>query len=334
MEDSDVPKKNDEKCPLCRADRYLNPNMKLLINPECYHKMCESCVDRIFTTGPAACPTPGCGKILRKAKFREQTFEDAQIEREIDVRRRIAKIFNKGQQDFESLQEYNDYLEEVENLTFNLIYQVDVEETEKRVQQYEKQNRESIALNSARAAAESRLFAQNEILLKKQKQEARDAVVREHELERERREQVEQQIIHDLATSGKDPNKIVKLTETLKKHREKKDSPQLDPSRSSALYPGLQNLALRRLKEEQMPFSPLAGERNTSKYYDYSIENYNDPFMDKITKEPNRSIGFRVEDCHLRCLYEAFSGLDFDLTEINPPTKTDSNVQAATMSTS
>ncbi|EPY50714.1 transcription factor TFIIH complex subunit Pmh1 [Schizosaccharomyces cryophilus OY26] len=334
MEDPEVPKKNDEKCPLCRADRYLNPNMKLLINPECYHKMCESCVDRIFTTGPAACPTPGCGKILRKAKFREQTFEDAQIEREIDVRRRIAKIFNKGQQDFGSLQEYNDYLEEVENLTFNLIYQFDVEETEKKVQQYEKQNRESIALNSARAAAESRLLAQNEILLKKQKQEARDAIIREHELERERREQVEQQIIHDLATSGKDPNKIVKLTETLKKHREKRDSPKPISSQSSAAYPDLQNLAQQRLKEEQMPFSPLAGERNTSKYYDYSIENYNDPFLDKIAKEPNRSIGFRVEDCHLRCLHEAFSGLDFDLAKINPPVKDDSKAPAAMINTS
>ncbi|KAG5440500.1 hypothetical protein PCK2_000434 [Pneumocystis canis] len=83
----------DEKCPICRNDPYLNPNMRFLINPECYHKMCESCVARIFTLGPSPCPK--CGKILRKGRFREQTFEDTNVEREIDIRKRISKTFLK-----------------------------------------------------------------------------------------------------------------------------------------------------------------------------------------------------------------------------------------------
>lgn len=67
--------------------------MRFLINPECYHKMCESCVDRIFSHGPALCPIAGCHKTLRKNKFRRQTFEDIKVEREVDVRRRVAKVF-------------------------------------------------------------------------------------------------------------------------------------------------------------------------------------------------------------------------------------------------
>lgn len=63
--------------------------MRFLINPECYHKMCESCVDRIFSSGPAPCPVAGCHKTLRKAKFRKQTFEDIEVEREVDIRRRV-----------------------------------------------------------------------------------------------------------------------------------------------------------------------------------------------------------------------------------------------------
>lgn len=55
-----------DMCPICKTDKYLSPNMKFLINPECYHKICESCVDRIFSLGPAPCPYPKCGKILRK----------------------------------------------------------------------------------------------------------------------------------------------------------------------------------------------------------------------------------------------------------------------------
>jgi CDK-activating kinase assembly factor MAT1 len=87
---------------------------------------CETCIDRIYTLGPAPCPQ--CGRMLRKAKFRKQTFEDTLVEREVDVRRRISKLFmlpdddvdfrfNKRREDFASLRAYNDYLEEVEEIS-------------------------------------------------------------------------------------------------------------------------------------------------------------------------------------------------------------------------
>jgi len=79
-------------CPVCKSSRYLNPNMRFLVNPECYHKMCESCVDRIFSHGPAPCPIAGCKRTLRKAKFRIQTFEDLKVEREVDIRKRVARV--------------------------------------------------------------------------------------------------------------------------------------------------------------------------------------------------------------------------------------------------
>lgn len=50
---------------------------------------CESCIDRLFTLGPAPCPI--CQKILRKLAFSPQTFEDLAVEKEVAVRRRIAK---------------------------------------------------------------------------------------------------------------------------------------------------------------------------------------------------------------------------------------------------
>jgi CDK-activating kinase assembly factor MAT1 len=83
-------------CPVCKSSRYLNPNMQFKVNPECYHKMCESCVDRIFSHGPAPCPIAGCARTLRKAKFRRQTFEDLKVEREVDIRRRVAHALVPG----------------------------------------------------------------------------------------------------------------------------------------------------------------------------------------------------------------------------------------------
>ncbi|KAJ4371888.1 TFIIH/NER complex subunit [Didymella sp. IMI 355093] len=123
-------------CPVCKSSRYLNPHMKFLVNPECYHKMCESCVDRIFSHGPAPCPIAGCARTLRKGKFREATFEDLKVEREVDIRRRVASIMNKEEADFETLKDYNDYLEQVEEITWNLILKIDVDETNTRLQRW------------------------------------------------------------------------------------------------------------------------------------------------------------------------------------------------------
>ncbi len=54
-------------------------------------RRCESCIDRLFTLGPAPCPI--CSKVLRKLAFTPQTFEDLSVEKEVAVRRRIAKEY-------------------------------------------------------------------------------------------------------------------------------------------------------------------------------------------------------------------------------------------------
>ncbi|KAK4852979.1 hypothetical protein QYF36_001841 [Acer negundo] len=74
--------------------------------------------------------------------------------KEIAIRRRIASIYNKREDDFPSLREYNDYLEEVEDMIFNLIEGVDVQAIEEKIKQYQKENAEQIIVNQARKAEE------------------------------------------------------------------------------------------------------------------------------------------------------------------------------------
>jgi CDK-activating kinase assembly factor MAT1 len=83
--------------------------------------MCSTCVDRIFTSGPAPCPVPHCGKTLRKKGFHTAWFADLKIEREVDIRKRVGQVFNRRQEEFETLLDWNNYLEEVEDLTFDLV---------------------------------------------------------------------------------------------------------------------------------------------------------------------------------------------------------------------
>ncbi|EME88099.1 uncharacterized protein MYCFIDRAFT_127703 [Pseudocercospora fijiensis CIRAD86] len=146
---------SEEICPVCKSSRYLNASLRFLVNPACYHKMCESCVDRLFSHGPQPCPIPGCRETLRKNRFRKQTFEDIQVEREVDIRRKVASVFNRREDEFETIRDYNDYLNDVEDITFNLINKIDLEETERRFEQYEKAHQAEIAENASLAQQES-----------------------------------------------------------------------------------------------------------------------------------------------------------------------------------
>ncbi|KAI4614204.1 uncharacterized protein J4E87_009601 [Alternaria ethzedia] len=126
-----------DSCPVCRSSRFLNSNMQFKINPICYHKMCDTCVDRLFGKGNSICPVAGCAKTLAYRNFRRATFEDLKVEREVDLRKKVMKIMNKTEDDFESLRDYNDYLEQVEEINWNLILNIDVDATWAKLKKFE-----------------------------------------------------------------------------------------------------------------------------------------------------------------------------------------------------
>lgn len=72
------------------------------------------------------------------------------VEKEIDIRKRVLKDFNKKEEDFATLREYNDYLEEIETIIFNLVNNIDIVATNKRIEQYKKDNKEVIMKNKAK----------------------------------------------------------------------------------------------------------------------------------------------------------------------------------------
>ncbi|XP_078157904.1 cyclin-dependent kinase-activating kinase assembly factor-related / CDK-activating kinase assembly factor-like protein isoform X2 [Carex rostrata] len=74
--------------------------------------------------------------------------------REINIRRRIANIYNKREDDFSSLRDYNDYLEEVEDMTCRLIDGIDAALIEAKIAKYQQENAEQITNNRARKAEE------------------------------------------------------------------------------------------------------------------------------------------------------------------------------------
>ncbi|GAA6063528.1 hypothetical protein JCM10212_006701 [Sporobolomyces blumeae] len=198
----------DDVCPICRNDRYLNPKLRLMVS-KCYHKMCESCLDRLFSLGPEPCPV--CGQTIRKNQFQPQMFENLEVQKEVAVRKRTAKIFNKQREDFPTESAYNDYLEEYESITFSLIHSIgsDLAATEAKIRAYELQNRQSIEEN------EDRLEREREELERREKgeREWREAEKRryEEEEERDRKERDEERklVLEALESGTQDPEQIL-----------------------------------------------------------------------------------------------------------------------------
>ncbi|XP_077394694.1 CDK-activating kinase assembly factor MAT1 [Festucalex cinctus] len=142
---------DDQSCPRCKTTKYRNPSLKLMVNV-CGHTLCENCVEMLFVRGSSNCVQ--CDTPLRKSNFRVQLFEDPTVDKEVDIRKKVLKIYNKRDGDFPSLRDYNDYLEKVEDIVFNLTNNVDVEETKLRMEQYQRENREIIHKNKAKLTRE------------------------------------------------------------------------------------------------------------------------------------------------------------------------------------
>ncbi len=63
----------------------------------------------------------------------------------MDIRKRVLRDFNLKEEDFGTLREYNDYLEMVEDIIFNLVNDIDVQETNRRIAVYKQKNKDQIA---------------------------------------------------------------------------------------------------------------------------------------------------------------------------------------------
>ncbi|KAJ6649380.1 CDK-activating kinase assembly factor MAT1 [Pseudolycoriella hygida] len=197
---------DDQVCPRCKTTKYRNPSLKLLVNV-CGHTLCESCVDLLFLKGAGSCPE--CNVPLRRSNFRVQLFEEPKVEKEIDIRRRILRDFNKKEEDFATEAEYNDYLEEMECIVYNLCNNIDVVNTNKKIEQYKKDNRDLIMKNKSRLGREE-YELEMELEREKQLEADRKKELLQIEQELKKRQMKEKEaLIDELMSSHADAATIV-----------------------------------------------------------------------------------------------------------------------------
>lgn len=295
--------------------------------------MCTTCVDRLFDSGPAQCPYPGCFKTLRKKQFHEAFFGDLTIEREVDIRRRVAQVFNKREEDFETLDDYNRYLEDVEDLIFQLVQGNDMDRTkaEARLLDWERQHKEEIETVRRARGDEKEM---KRLMLEKEKEEARrrrEMMDREEEEERQYKQQFNEQLISALqnSSSAQDAEKEVNKIILKKRGRQNQATPVAATPRLGA---GEANLSIRGLKKPATaadrlrargklgPYSPFQGVRlypqrypaleDKGVYHHIDLERY-------MHYDEFRVPGFATSEFYKRTMFDAFGGLGLEIGEDN-----------------
>lgn len=196
----------DQTCPRCKTSKFRNPSMKLMVNV-CGHPLCETCVNLLFAKGSGTCVQ--CDTPLRRSGFRVQLYEDSHVEKDLDIRRRILREYNKQEHDFQTLREYNDYLEEVETIIYNLVNELDVLETNKKIEAYKRDNKETIARNRGCLREEQEELQEILHVERQQEQERREQETCRQRDERNSREQRKQALIDELSTSHGNARAII-----------------------------------------------------------------------------------------------------------------------------
>jgi len=136
------------------------------------------------------------------------------VDKEVDIRRRILKDFNKQEEDFHSLREYNDYLEMVEDIIFNLTHNIDTLDTNKRIQHYKEENKSLIIKNRSKMSKDALELMDILTMEEKQQNQVKIEMKLLEEAERAVKVKNKEKLIDDLMFGEEDATKI------LAEHRE------------------------------------------------------------------------------------------------------------------
>ncbi|KAK3773599.1 hypothetical protein RRG08_022308 [Elysia crispata] len=310
---------DEQGCPRCKTTKYRNPSLKLLVNV-CGHSLCESCVDLLFVKGSGVCPE--CNTSLRRTNFRLQLFEDPFVEKEIDIRRKVLRDYNKKEEDFATLEDYNDYLETIETIVYNLSNHINIDETKRMIEQYKKDNREQIKKNQSKLSKDEEML---ESLIEQEQQETlmRKAMIKQDEQrEKAAKRKHKDDLIDDLMFSELSAQAIItSYRESAKQEEEEFKAKSAATAFSTGIKIGHQNNVVPMSRTEQgvmYRYCPLVMEwcgpdppSMDDIYSDGYLKNI------RLASDAEKAGGFREAiACH-RALQEAFCGL-FSYPTISP----------------
>lgn len=232
--------------------------------------------------------------------------------------------FNRRESEFATILDYNNYLEKVEEITFNLMNNVDVAATEATLASHAAQNASSISRNAAiigreSASVEAQLAAQKEAL-----RQRRLTAKEEEEQEKKEREEGRREVLDKLANSSgnadqimREGQKVVLKKSTARRTAAEKARQARSDGLSSAAADirsaesGFQIQGLKPVADvkPEEPYDPFGGLSIQRKYY-MPQEHIDHPWLEKARTDPQITAGgYDLKEYYARTLLEAFAGL-------------------------
>lgn len=239
------------------------------------------------------------------------------VEKEVNIRKKILRDFNKKEEDFATLREYNDYLEEVENIIYNLANDIDVVETNKKIDQYRKDNKDQI--NKSKSKLGRKEYELEELLeLEKQQEEERRLELAREEMEAKKKKIRDKEALIDELTFSEGNAKSIVDTFASAIQNSKKETKTASPKATQFSTgikfgkQGTQNyLQIPKVEEGPMftyiplrqqtegPAIPTWREIQTRGYISHV----------RAETKAERAGGFKAHVACLRALQEAMAGL-------------------------
>lgn len=207
------------------------------------------------------------------------------------------RSFNRREDEFDSLKDYNDYLNQVEDWTYNLIHNIDVEATKKQIDAYQRANQKEITENASVANQEHLTYEQRQAAEKQQARLRREAARREAEEERRIREEGRNSILNKVASGEANLGDTRRVELKRTSGRKPPAQPQSNDPFSFGASNGagdagfqIKGLKKRVQAAPEKPFDPFEGLDYKPEYY-VVRDDYPWDFLDSTRKDIKHSVG-------------------------------------------
>jgi len=207
----------DESCAKCNTNSSCATDLSSIIflvnlSKNCGHKFCKVCVDKELRRHRSfLCPR--CNTPVTHEKLSEKTVDETEVERDFRIRKRVMNIFNKQIEDFQVLSSslsssltplklFQDYEEMREDIIFNLVHNIDVDNMNTKIKEYEKENLKLITERQSQKEQEEKKhlmkIREDEELQKMREKEISDNYIIEKQQKKEHARQVNDFMLGDI----------------------------------------------------------------------------------------------------------------------------------------
>lgn len=226
----------------------------------------------------------------------------------------MGAVFNRRQDEFETLLDWNNYLEEVEGLIFDLVEGSREEKgrAEERLRQYRESNVVDIEDNRRAGLEEVELERRREKAEKEAARQRRLAAIREEQEEKMDVEQSRRDVLERLANTDGDAVAIAAQAQKviLKKSGARRTLADREAERNA----GDGGLSIRGLRKKEAPtvekaYDPFGGMDYTPSRYVLQEDYESEWLASAKSDQRHMAGGYSLKEYYARTMFEAFSGL-------------------------